>query len=561
MLLNLHVKNLALIEEEEVAFTDGLNILTGETGAGKSFIIGSVNLALGAKADAGLIREGADCALIELSFGTDNEAQRRALAEMDLSPDEDGTILIKRRIYPGRSVCSVSGETVTLRQLQRIAELLIDVYGQRENQSLLRRERQLTVLDEYAGEAAQTLKERLRERCAFLRVLEQEQSEALDEAQRAREEELLRFEIAELEEADVKDGEAEELEAQYRRLSSFQKISEAAQTALACTAGEDGGASEQLARACRELRPLEGCDEALDGLIGQLTEIDGLLSDFDRALADYLEELTYDPEAFARVEERLNLLNRLQDKYGQSAAALRQALAERQERLEKLEAYEQRRGELAAQIAESREEALRLCGELSALRREAAGELAERMRQALLSLNFEQVAFEISISSDAENIGGSGYDKAVFMISMNPGEALRPLDMIASGGELSRIMLALKTVFAGKEDIHTFVFDEIDSGISGQTAWKVAQKLGTLARHCQLLCITHLPQIAAMEDSHFLIRKESGEGRTYTHIRRLSEEESDRELARLLGGEQLTAANLANAREMKELARREKQKR
>ncbi|MDO4284260.1 MAG: DNA repair protein RecN, partial [Eubacteriales bacterium] len=513
MLLSLHVKNLALIAEEEVTFTDGLNILTGETGAGKSFIIGSVNLALGAKADPGLIREGAEYALIELVFSVDNEGQRGALAAMELEPEEDGTILIKRRIYAGRSVCTVSGETVTARQLREIAELLIDVCGQRENQTLLRRERQLGLLDEYAGRRAQEVKSRLKERWRTLREVTAQWEDAADESARMREAELLRYEIGELEQADIRDGEDEELEGRYRRLSSFQRIHEAAGIALACTAGEEGGASEQIARACRELRPLAGCDGELDELIGQLEELDGLLSDFDRALSDYAEGLTFDPGEFVRVEERLNLVNRLKDKYGVSGAGeLGTALAQRRERFEAILQYEERREELAARREEEREKALILCRELSALRREAAGELSAQMKQALLELNFEQVEFEITLSGDPEAVGENGTDRALFLISMNPGEPLRPLDQIASGGELSRMMLALKTVFAGRDGIRTLVFDEIDSGISGQTAWKVAQKLGVLAGNHQILCITHLPQIAAMEDSHFLIRKQSSDG-------------------------------------------------
>ncbi len=552
MLLSLHVKNLALIEEEEVTFTDGLNILTGETGAGKSFIIGSVNLALGAKADAGLIREGTDCALIELVFRLDNEQQRQMLAQKGLKPEEDDTILVKRRISQGRSVCTVAGETVTAREMREIAEHLMDLYGQRENQTLLRRDRQMKVVDEYAGTKAQQCKEELRKIYQQYRTdLEEWENQGLDEKTRRREEELLRFEVKELEEAQVKPGEMQALEEEYRRLSSFQKLQEAAETARNYTAGEEDGAAGRIERGCRELRRMAGCDTTLDGLLAQLEEIDSLLSDFTRGLSAYADGLTFDPAAFAQTEERLNLLNHLQDKYGQGEEALKKALEEKSRRLEELGDYEMHRQALQVRLQEEKEHLISICASLSDLRKNAAADLAAKMQSALLSLNFNQVAFEIQITPDPDKPGPGGYDQVAFMISMNPGEPLRPLDQIASGGELSRIMLGLKTVFAGKDEVYTFIFDEIDSGISGQTAWMVAKKLGILAEHHQILCITHLPQIAAMGDSHFRIAKETKYGRTYTHIAQLDEEESCQELARLLGGAQITKAVTDNAREMK----------
>ncbi len=365
MLLSLHVKNLALIEEEEVTFTDGLNILTGETGAGKSFIIGSVNLALGAKADAGLIREGTDCALIELVFRLDNEQQRQMLAQKGLNPEEDDTILVKRRISQGRSVCTVAGETVTAREMREIAEHLMDLYGQRENQTLLRRDRQMKVVDEYAGTKAQQCKEELRKIYQQYRTdLEEWENQGLDEKTRRREEELLRFEVRELEEAQVKPGEMQALEEEYRRLSSFQKLQEAAETARNYTAGEEDGAAGRIERSCRELRRMAGCDTTLDGLLAQLEEIDSLLSDFTRGLSAYADGLTFDPAAFAQTEERLNLLNHLQDKYGHGEEALKKALEEKSRRLEELGDYEMHRQALQVRLQEEKEHLISICASL-----------------------------------------------------------------------------------------------------------------------------------------------------------------------------------------------------
>ena len=554
MLVSLHVKNLALIAEEEVSFTDGLNILTGETGAGKSIIIGSINLALGAKADRTVIRDGAEYALVELLFEADSGEQVRRLRELDLPVEEDGAILIKRKIMPARSVSSINGETVTTRQLREMAACLIDIYGQRENQTLLRRDRQLHILDEFAGGAAAQLLSEVRGCYQAYRKLEEEwEKDDLDGPARAREMELLDFEIRELEEAAVRPGEDEELEKAYRRMQSMNRLSEAVGQAMQLTDGEDG-ASDRIGRACRALSEAAGSDDGLDGLSAQLGEIDGLLSDFNRALSDYADGLTFDPAAFQETEERLDLINHLKDKYGSSVGALQKALADRRGRAEMLENYAARRKALRTRMEEEKAKYLSACGRLSAVRRRAGADFAAAMKNSLLELNFLQVEFQVSLTSGEENAGSDGLDRCAFLISMNPGETSRPLESIASGGELSRIMLALKTVFAGRDDIRTFIFDEIDTGISGQTAWKVAEKLGRLARDHQIVCITHLPQIAAMEDSHFVIRKESETGRTFTHIHRMTEEESNAELARLLGGQKVTRAVLENAAEMKKEA-------
>ena len=555
MLLSLHVKNLALIEEEEVTFTDGLNILTGETGAGKSIIIGSVNLALGSKADKSIIRTGAEYALIEMIFTVDNERQLQRLEEMDLPAPEDGTILIKRKILPGRSVCSVGGESVTLRQLREIAELLIDLYGQRENQKLLRREAQLQTVDDYAGEAVQTLRESVSESFKKWRSLKQEwEKDDLDDSARRREADLLSYECREIEEAALKEGEDEELENRYRLMENFRKISEAAGQAGFWTGGSEQSAEEAVDRASRELSSVSGIDPRLDQLTDELAQIESMISDFNRSLNDYVRDLTFDPSEFEEIQDRLNLINRLKDKYGRNLSDIEAALEERQERLSFLEDYENRRNRLRKDIDAEYERLLKLCGELSEARRAAAGRFAAGLKEALQDLNFPQVEFESRMQSGEEYLTESGYDKVVFYISMNPGESMRPLDQIASGGELSRIMLGMKTVFAGKDDIYTFIFDEIDTGISGKTAWKVAEKMKRLAKDHQILCITHLPQIAAMQDSHYSIAKESVGGRTMTHITRLSENESDCEVARLLGSDRITQAALENAREMKRMA-------
>lgn len=385
--------------------------------------------------------------------------------------------------------------------------------------------------------------------------------EDLDPAARARETDLLTYEVNEIESAQLRRKEDEELESRYRTLSSFRRIDEALQNAESLLQEGEESAAEQVGRAVRALSRVQGIDQALDEVIAQTCEVDALLSDAARAISDYHAGLSFDPQEFAALEERLDLINHLKDKYGGSLESIEAALEQKRKRLEELSDYEALRKRQLLEAQQAKDALLAACRRLTELRTKAAKEFQEKMKRELLELNFNQVDFRAEITSREEQLSGNGCDSVVFYISMNPGEPVRPLDAIASGGELSRIMLALKTVFAGKDDIHTLIFDEIDSGISGQTAWKVAQKLGRLSADHQILCITHLPQIASMEEKHFLIEKTAENGRTTTHIRALDEEESCRELARMMGGERLTETTLQSAREMKEMAREARQRR
>ena len=559
MITGLHVRNLALIEEEEVTFTDGLNILTGETGAGKSIIIGSIGLALGAKADRSMIRTGCDFCLIEMTFSLDNDRQRKKLEEMDIEVPEDGILLIKRKVYPNRTTCQIEGESVTVSQLRDFGSTLIDVYGQRENQRLLAHGAQLKTLDDYAGDEDAALRAGIREHYRAYMSLKKKMSEDIDAAARLREIDLLTYEVQEIEDADLKKGEDAELEDKYKKLSNFQRITAAAGEAGSLTSDEDGSASSQIERALRELNSVQGLDADLDAITGQLSDIDSLLSDFQRSLSDYMDSLSFDPQEFSEIESRLNLINHLKEKYGNTFEKIQNSLAKRKERLLELSDYDAAREKMKKDLAREKEALSDLCHRLTALRKKAADAFTKDLTRQLLDLNFNQVSFQVDMKSGEEYLSSDGEDEVTFLISMNPGEAPRPLEKIASGGELSRIMLALKTVFAGQDDIHSFIFDEIDAGISGQTAWKVSEKLGNLAKDHQILCITHLPQIAAMEDSHYRIEKHVEGERTVTSITRLDEDASLRELGRLLGGAKITEATLTNAREMKRMAKAAKE--
>ena len=558
MLQSLHVKNLALIDEIEVTFGEGLNILTGETGAGKSIIIGSINLALGAKADKDMIRTGAEYALVELVFTVEGQ-QLAAIEELEL-PVEDGQLILQRRILQSRNVCKVCGETVTARQLKQLGEILLDIHGQHEHQSLLKPAKQLEILDAYAGEALLSHKEKLRELYSRYRsaVDELEHSE-VDEETRKREAAMAEFECQEIEEAALVPGEDEEIEQLYRKLVNGQKIQDAVGLAHALCGYEENSVGSSLGRALKEMRSVAAYDAALQEFEQQLLDIDGLLNDYNRVVADYLSELEFDGELFDRTEKRLNLLNHLKAKYGNSIEDVLAYQAQAQHTLEKYRVYDAYRMELTKRADTLKEEALTVCAKISEIRRRSAVRLSKEMKKALVDLNFQEVAFEIQVTDLEDMIGSNGYDRAAFLISTNAGERLRDLAQVASGGELSRIMLALKTVLADKDAIETLIFDEIDTGISGKTAWKVSEKMGILGRGHQLICITHLPQIAAMADQHFCIEKKVEDKRSVTDIRKLAEEESVTELARMLGSDSITENVMNNAREMKDLARKTKQ--
>ncbi len=559
MLQSLHVKNLALIDETEVIFGEGLNILTGETGAGKSIIIGSINLALGAKADKDMIRTGAEYALVELVFTIERQSQLEAIRQLEL-PVEDGQVILQRRIMQGRSVCKVCGETVTARQLKQLSEILIDIHGQHEHQSLLQAGRQLEILDAYAGEELSKKKESLKEIYRQYRLAKEELTENdVDEETRKREMALAEFECQEIEAAQLRAGEDEETEQTYQKLVNGQKIKEAVSAAHALCGYEENGIGSSVGRALREIKAVSAYDDELKDLESQLLDIDALLNDYNRTIADYLSKLEFDGELFDRTEKRLNLINHLKAKYGNSIEEILAYQAKSEQMLDKYRDYAAYRMELAKKADTLRKKALAVCGEISDIRQKYAGLLAEEMKKALVDLNFQEVSFEIQVTSDEEAMSSGGFDKAVFLISTNTGEALKELAQVASGGELSRIMLALKTVLADKDEIETLIFDEIDTGISGKTAWKVSEKMGILGKEHQLICITHLPQIAAMADFHFCIEKHVEDNRSVTDIRPIEGEESIEELARMLGGASITENVLNNAREMKDLARNTKQ--
>lgn len=561
MLISLHVKNLALIDETEVFFKKGLNILTGETGAGKSIIMGSVNLALGAKADKTLIRNGAEYALVELVFQTDSKEQEQILTELDIPLEDDGMVIIMRKLMPERSLCKVNGITVSQKQLKELASLFINIHGQHDNKELLNVKRYSQILDEYSGEKLGNIKEKLKTAYAeYKKVCKELDESVVDEKERAREISLITYEIEEIENAALKNGEDEDLEEQYHKMVNSKRIAENVSVAYDCT-GYTGrnAAGDSIGRAVKELKQAASYDEKVQELTEQLEEIDNLLNDFNRSLVDYQNSLEFEPGEFDLVERRLNLYNHLKDKYGNTVEEIFEYKEEKEARLQQLADYENYILNLENEKQKKYDQVIELCKELSDCRKENAVQLQEKLKNALLDLNFLSVEFEIPVIVDEQTISSDGYDDVDFIISLNPGETMKSISKVASGGELSRIMLALKSVMADKEDIGTLIFDEIDAGISGKTAWKVSEKMAVLGKEHQLICVTHLPQIAAMADAHFMIEKSAKEGRSVTEIFELQEQQILEEIARLLSGSEVTEAVISNAKELKDLATKTKQ--
>lgn len=554
MLLNLSVKNLGLIDQAEVEFRDGLNILTGETGAGKSMLLGSLQLAFGGKLEKSALKDETREVFVEVIFQIEHEKQRIRLQKMEIFPEEDQVIL-SRKFANGRWINKINGESVTVKILQQVSEVLIDIYGQHQQQILLNKHKHLELLDEYAEKELEEEKEKLSASFWEYTKLKKELEETgINEEQRMREISFMEFEVKEIEDACLRLGEDEELEAVYRKMNNAKKIAETFDKVHQISGYSDSqGAGEQIGYALRLLEGIAGIDKELEDKRNQLAEIDGLLNDFNRDIVQYMESLEFRPEEFSQIEERLDLLNKLKAKYGKTLEEVLKYQQEKQRELEKLADYDNYRAQLKKQLEHQTDKLRVLSQRVSKIRKKKAQELCSKVKQHLLDLNFLNTDFTMEFK-ESSHFSQNGTDEVQFMIAANLNEPLRPLQTTASGGELSRIMLAIKTVLADNDNIDTLIFDEIDTGISGRTAQKVSEKMELISKNHQLICITHLPQIAAMADKHFIIEKSVEENRTQTHVRELNKEEEIVELARMLGGVTITETTMKSAKEMKELA-------
>ena len=556
MLSELHVKNFAILDEVSVEFGKGLNVLTGETGAGKSLLLGSVNAALGGKVSKDFLGSNGDYALAELLF--DNDACVRDLLEKYELPESDMLVISRRITDTGRSVSRINGETVNASIVKEIASRLFDVHGQHDHQTLLYPAKQLALLDRYAGAEALEEAAAVRSLARDYRAAKKELSDASEHgAARARELSMAQYEYDEIMAARLVAGEDDLLEERFRVLSNREKLTEACAEADSVLSTDATSVTTGIGRALRKLSKASSLDPKLEAIYEDLRLAEEQVGDIAARLSDYLSEITGTEAELNEVGERLDVINRLKSKYGRTIEAILAYAEEAERTIAKLSDFDGYVAALTEKVKKS-EQALRTeAAKLTVIRKKAADELSAKVRASLSELNFLNSEFTVEFR-ELEEPGETGAEEAEFMISANPGEPLRPLAKIASGGELSRVMLALKTASSGKDEIETVFFDEIDAGISGRTAQKVAEKLAAIAQTKQVICITHLPQIAAMADCHFEISKSAEDGKTRTTLQKLTEDEVPRELARMLGGAEITDSVMANAREMRELARKKR---
>ncbi|MBR6223334.1 MAG: DNA repair protein RecN [Lachnospiraceae bacterium] len=561
MLLNLHVKNMALIDNIDISFDDHLNILTGETGAGKSIIIGSIAFGLGGRMRSDMVRTDAEYGLCELLFSVDNETTRKSLSDRGIDIGEDGELLISRKITGNKVINKLNGDTVTASVLKDCADILLDLHAQHEQQALKKPGYQMGILDRFGGESVSSLLEKVKKACEEYHAVRDELNGAMtDSKQQKRELDLIRYELSEIENAGLFEGEDEEIAKRYKKLKYGRDIIEYVNRVHAiCGYEEDASAGSLIGNAMSMMNSAAELDDELKPIASELIDIDALLADLNRDLSDYMSSLSFDEQEFFEVEKRLDVINGLKIKYGNSIKAILEYADKRSTELLRLENYEEYLSELKEREEKAKAEYLSLSRKLHSERTKLSKKLSELIKTALSELNFLDVVFEINVEDTGE-ITSKGSDKVTFMISTNVGENMRPLSDVASGGELSRIMLAIKAVLADVDETDTLIFDEIDVGISGRTAQMVSEKLATIAKSRQVISITHLPQIAAIADANYLIEKQVKDGKTVTDIRRILDADIVNELSRLIGGVEITEAVKNSAAEMKKMADEVKQK-
>lgn len=551
MLLNLHIKNMALIDEMDINFAEHLNILTGETGAGKSIIIGSIMLALGGKASKDFVRKDAEYGLVELLFSVDDAEIRQRLMEMGVPDVADGELVLSRKVIGNRSISKINGETVTLTKIREAAALLLDLHAQHEHQSLLVPGNHLKLLDRYGHEALDSLKKEVSEYYKeYSRLKDELLTNTMNEEEKKRQLDLIEFERNEIIEAALKAGEDEELEKQYKKACNSKNIAESLSKAYQYI---EDSAYDAVDRAMRELIAVSEYDKELDSMTDVLATASDLLGDFSRDAREYLENNNFSEEDFQQLENRLNTVNHLKAKYGKTIEEINGYCTKLEMKYDKLLNQENYIEDLKNRLKSVETHLEKACDRLSRERKCIAKELSGNIKNALIDLNFLDVRFDM-IFETLDHYTANGFDNPYFIISTNVGEDMKPLWQVASGGELSRIMLAIKSCLADADKIETLIFDEIDVGISGRTAQMVAEKIHGIGKNHQVICITHLPQIAAMANHHYLIEKQVNHGKTITRIEHLDFEKEIIELARLIGGVEITDTVLQSAREMKELA-------
>jgi len=556
MISTLNIRNVALIDEVEVNFAPGLNVLTGETGAGKSIVVDSINFLLGQRPGRDFVRTGAGFAAVRGIIEIEDPMIITALSELGFDLDGEGQLLLERTMQAGgKSVCRIAGRTVTAGMLKDACALLVDVHGQHEHQSLLDANRQMALLDQFCGEEMESHKANLGELLKRYR----ENARALKSIQgtgnqRAEQIEIWRFQLSEIEKAAITQDEEDTLTARRNRLAAVEKLTTNTAAAVYLLYRREGAAMDNISNAKAKIAELAKLDPTREQMLVNLTEVEAQLSDICQELRDYQDELDADPTALDKIESRLDVIYRTKKKYGPTVADVLKKQAQLTQNLDNLENSEAEIKRLQSIMRGLVTEITAVCDAMHSLRAHWGRSISSQVQEVLKDLNMPNAQIAIEVTRKTA-FGPDGNDAVEFQISPNPGEPLKPLKRIASGGEMSRVMLALKTVMADADRIGTVIFDEVDAGVSGRTAQQVAEKLRGISRNRQILCITHLPQIAAMADTHFRIEKQAEGDRTVTSVYALGFDDMIDELTRLIGGAEITAATRVAALEMKELAR------
>ena len=553
MLDSLAVKNFALIKEAHIDFKNNLNVLTGETGSGKSILIGSINLALGMRASKDVMRDEKEDTVVSIEFSISDNSLIEKLKDLDVNVDEDGKVIVYRKITKDKNITKINDEPSTLNKIKEVTEKLINIYGQHDGESLRKNAKHITFLDDFIGLDAYKMKVTISNIYTKLKeAKEKYDSFNLDEKIRLREIDILKYEIEEIEKADIKKGEEEELTENFKIVSNSKNIIESLTNALNFLQDSN------VTKAIKELKDGLKYDVTLENIYESLTDADSIISDSIKELDKKVDTYDLDEKEFNTMENRLELIRGILAKYNNSFDEMTKEYNNKKNRLEELSDYDDKKKIAKLNVEKLENELESACENLSNLRKKESREFIDRLIEELKDLGFLDVKFDISIERKNE-ITRDGYDEVTFMISLNTGEKMRPLSDVASGGELSRIMLSIKTILSESYGTETLIFDEIDAGISGITASKVATKLNKIAKNHQVILITHLPQIAAMSDNHFVIKKGVESDRTITTIDELDNDGMICEIGRLISSSgELTDSVIANAKELKELAQKEK---
>ena len=546
MLSLLHIENIAVIECSDISFNRGFNVLTGETGAGKSIIIDAISAILGERAYRDMIRTGTNRASVRAVF---TDVPELAWFENNGVPYDPETV-IQRDIYlDGKNVCRVNGVLVTVSILRQLGLQLINIHGQHDSASLLDEENHLGILDSFASN--EDLREEYGLKYHAVADLRREiQRMSMDESEKLRRMETLRYQIEEIGKANLKPGEDDALEQRRKFLQNAEKLSSGIDRVVECLYGgeETDGAVSLLAEAGNTLSRLARYTDAYMALQERLEDLMYQVQDVSEEMRDSRDELSYSADELEQIESRLDLIHRLRRKYGVSCEDILQYMENAKRELDEIEFADDHLERLKAKLKKAEDEAWNAALKLRDVRKSTAQLLAQRILSELSQLDMPRVQFSCEFSE--KELSADGADGVVFYMSANAGEALKSMSKVASGGELARIMLAMKNVLAELDQVPTLIFDEVDTGVSGRAAQKVAEKLRSVAVHKQVLCVTHLPQLAALADTHFLIAKEERDGRTYTNVTPLELEGRKRELARIIGGANITETTLKSAEEM-----------